>query len=84
MVDHDKLGHDPFNPTCIRSFKRDMGKQVVASAVVGKQELGEDFLLAPQKRTTGSAIMLVKGDNGMCVGQLWDGIRKTKANCISF
>lgn len=61
-----------------------MGKHIVASAVVGKQELGEDFLPARQKGTAGSAIMPVKGHSGMCVGQVLGGIRKTKANSISF
>lgn len=61
-----------------------MGKQAVAVAVVGKQELGEAFLPARQKCTTASGTVLVKGDSGMCVCRGWGGIRKTKANWISF
>lgn len=60
-----------------------MGKQAVTVAVVGKQEFGEDFLPAPRKCATDSAITLVKWDSGMW-GVSWGGTRKTKANCISF
>lgn len=42
----------------------------MAVAGVGKQGLGEDFLPAPQKWTTGSAITLVKGNSGMSG---WEG-----------
>lgn len=59
-----------------------MGKQTVVVAGVGKQGLGEDFLPASQKWTTGSATTLVKGNSGMSGGR--GGIRNTEANCSSF
>lgn len=80
---HDKVGHDPLNPLCVRNFqKSNIGKQAVVLAVRVEQEPGEDCFPAAQtccKKTTSTATTLLKVDS-----KLGKGNRKIKANSNSF